>query len=256
MSRVADWARAVHSLTAGHAALFVSTLVHVGIVAAMGHGGDHRTGEAPRADVTVEVEAFLLEPPPPPIVTPWRAPIEPPAPIVAPTLPRRTAVSRRHQDRAPAPMAVAPSAPPAVSAGPDASVPPVAAASAGTGEGNAPPASTAAPAPQIPAGPSAEELGAFMASYGASVHARVVAQVHFPEAAARAGVAGTVIVEIAIDGAGRLVGAQVVGDAPALLKPAALEAVTRAAPFGPPPGPLIAGGRPLVFQLPVRFVLR
>ena len=115
-------------------------------------------------------------------------------------------------------------------------------------------ATAASPAtpPSAPA-PSGDGSDLDLAGYGRSVHARIVANVRFPERAARERIEGTVVVELALDGAGRLLRATVVGDAHEVLRAAALEAVTQAAPFPAPPG---NGTRQIAFQVPLRFFLR
>lgn len=107
-----------------------------------------------------------------------------------------------------------------------------------------------------PAGPTDAEIAGAYAAYGGSVHARIVAHVRYPEDAARAGIQGTVDVRLVLGQSGELLAIDLPPGIDARLARAALEAVTQAAPFGPPPRALVSRQPTVAFDLPVRFVLR
>jgi TonB family protein len=91
-------------------------------------------------------------------------------------------------------------------------------------------------------------------AYVRALRRRIQERLTYPWAAVRRGLAGTVDLEVRIDGRGRLAGVSALdGRAPAILRDAATRAVADAAPFPFPPG---LAARELTVRLPIVFELR
>jgi protein TonB len=237
---------AVKSAAGVRAAIVLSVALHGTVVVSVGSRPAGRAIEPAPVEQQPDVLYVIAELPTEPKKPDPPPPVDAPRPPVRAQAPR--AVAAKHAPSPPAPIAEPPGVP----------APPTLAADEGTADNSASTASASSSVGASPAGtgtaapaPAPADQGVDLAGYGRAIQSRILSNLHYPEHARRKRVEAVVLVEISIDGRGSLVRARIVGDAPELLRDAALDAVTKAAPF-----PATPHGGPIGMQVPLRFSMR
>lgn len=111
----------------------------------------------------------------------------------------------------------------------------------------------AAPAPAAAAAPSVD-IDALYASYAAALERLIERHKTYPRVAQRAGLQGTVVVEVRIDGEGRILAVRVLrSSGHGVLDRAAVASIERIGRFNAPPAEVPWGDRPI--EIPLQYTL-